>query len=338
MRRVVLGHLLLLNNFRITREIERTLRKGVHMPRVKHIKRKIEGPKPKVQETPDTLNIPSTPLDATISSSERSPDLAPVDSDAVATTSVSGSGTSLVPLSPVLYGTSNTLLSQLLGCGRAAKRAFALHELPSLIEVIFSSQDEGDTIRRLLGDDAQAFIDVIDEVYSISTCRRGSVLIETRIAHSFHQALDRPDLSPQTGENCLKLLYRMCGRLALLPTTMIIPVSLERIGGASYRGGFADVWKEEHCGRDIAVKIIRTYSDSDLQRVIGVSYWFSSIPHACALIAPHAEVLQGGRRVENPSASERPATDRSDDVGDSVRDDIRLDGERKYQQLREGAS
>ena len=43
---------------------------------------------------------------------------------------------------------------------------FDPRELPSLIEVILSNQDEGDTIRRLLGDDAQAFIDVIDEACS----------------------------------------------------------------------------------------------------------------------------------------------------------------------------
>ena len=63
----------------------------------------------------------------------------------------------------------------------------------------------------------------------------------------------------------------MCSHHALLPTALKIPVSFERTGDALYRGGFADVWKGEHCGRDVAVKVIRIYSDSDLQRVIGVS-------------------------------------------------------------------
>ena len=35
-----------------------------------------------------------------------------------------------------------------------------------MIEAIFSSEDEGDTIRSLLGDDVQTFVDVIDEVRS----------------------------------------------------------------------------------------------------------------------------------------------------------------------------
>lgn len=52
--------------------------------------------------------------------------------------------------------------------GRLIRRAFTLHELPSLVEAIFLNEDEGDTIRSLLGDDAQAFIDVIDEACSVS--------------------------------------------------------------------------------------------------------------------------------------------------------------------------
>ena len=39
-----------------------------------------------------------------------------------------------------------------------------MHELPTLIEAVLSGKDDGDTVRRLLRDDAQTFIDVIDEV------------------------------------------------------------------------------------------------------------------------------------------------------------------------------
>ena len=53
---------------------------------------------------------------------------------------------------------------------------------------------------------------------------------------------------------------------------MKIPVSYNQTSDALYRGGFADVWKGEYCGRDVAVKVIRTYSTSDLQMVIGVSF------------------------------------------------------------------
>ena len=171
------------------------------------------------------------------------------------------------------------------------RRAFTPHELPSLIEVIFSSQDESDTIRRLLGDDVQAFVDVMDEVCSAPIRHHEPMLIGTDIDMFRHQALDRPDLSPQTRENCLKSLCKMCGRHALLPTSLKTPISFERTGDVVYSGGFADVWKGEHCGRDVAVKVIRIYSNSELQRVIGVSCRLWSVTHARVLIVSCEEVL-----------------------------------------------
>jgi len=42
--------------------------------------------------------------------------------------------------------------------------------------------------------------------------------------------------------------------------------------------------------------------------------------------------------MENPPASKCPATNRSDDIQDPLRNDIRLGGEGEYQQLREGSS
>ena len=51
----------------------------------------------------------------------------------------------------------------------------------------------------------------------------------------------------------------------------MIPVCYGRTGVALYRGEFADVWKGGHCGRDIAVKAMRMYPNSNLQKIIGVS-------------------------------------------------------------------
>jgi len=178
----------------------------------------------------------------------------------------------------------------------------------------------------------------MDEARSAST-HREPVFIETDIGIFYYQALDRPDLSPRTRENCLRSLRKICGRHALLPTTLKTPISVERTGDVMFRGGFADVWKGEYCGRDVAIKALRIYSESELQRVAGVSYWlYPLFPRARVLTVPRAEVLQGGCRVENPPTSECPTVDWSDNVRDPVRDDIGLDGEWKYQQLPEGTS
>ena len=109
------------------------------------------------------------------------------------------------------------------------------------------------------------------------------------------------------------MLYRTCGHHALLPGVLKIPICYDRTGAPLYRGGFADIWKGEHHGRDVAVKVIRTYSNSNLQRIIGVGCLLYSLSICIRTDAARVEVLQGSCDVENPPASERPATDRSDD-------------------------
>ena len=74
------------------------------------------------------------------------------------------------------------------------------------------------------------------------------------------------------------------------------------------------MWKGEHCGRDVAVKVIRTYSNDDLQRVIGVGCQSCSLSTCLHADAIAVEVLQGGCDVEDAPASEHPDTDRSDNV------------------------
>ncbi|KAF9790630.1 kinase-like domain-containing protein [Thelephora terrestris] len=130
-------------------------------------------------------------------------------------------------------------------CGRLTGRAFAIHELPSLIDAMLSSKDMDGTIRRLSWDGTQAFVDVIDE------------------------ALDRLDLPLSTKSKCLKLLHRTCGNYAILPGALKIPVLYDRTSNPLYSGGNSDVWKGEYCGRDVAVKVIRMYSNSDLRKVVG---------------------------------------------------------------------
>jgi len=49
----------------------------------------------------------------------------------------------------------------------------------------------------------------------------------------------------------------------------MVPACYDRTSDALYRGGFADVWKGAYCGRDVAVKVLRTYSTSDLQKIVG---------------------------------------------------------------------
>ena len=98
-----------------------------------------------------------------------------------------------------------------------------------------------------------------------------------------------------------------------------------------YWGGFADVWKGEYHGQDVAVKVLRTYSNSDMKKIIGVSHSLCSPFQALICCLSFVEVLQGSSHVENPSASKCVVAYRSDYDRDFFCNDIRMDGEWEYQ-------
>lgn len=157
----------ILSDFRLTREIERTLRRGADAPNTKE---KVERHRLKIQQILSFLTIPRSPFHENLSVDGRASNPVSIDSHDTTITSVSDSGTSLDLPSSILDGELNvpplTPLSKLntTACGRLFRRAFDPPELPSLIEEVFSSKDGGNIIRCLHGDDAQTFVDVIDEV------------------------------------------------------------------------------------------------------------------------------------------------------------------------------
>lgn len=132
-----------------------------------------------------------------------------------------------------------------LAYGRLIRYAFTLRELPPVANGILSSETEDEPIHSLPARDAQELIDQLDR----SLCHT-------------------PDLPSWTRKICLKLLYMMCGHHALLPSALKVPVCYDQSSHALYRGGYADVWKGEYHGQDTAVKVIRTYSNVELQKVI----------------------------------------------------------------------
>lgn len=55
------------------------------------------------------------------------------------------------------------------------------------------------------------------------------------------------------------------------PESLAIPNLHDRIRNALYRGGHADVRKRKYHNQNVAVKVIRTHSDDELQKVIHAS-------------------------------------------------------------------
>ena len=61
----------------------------------------------------------------------------------------------------------------------------------------------------------------------------------------------------------MKSLYRMCARHSLLPRSVQIDVHYDRTADPHFEGGFASVWKGEYCGLEVAVKVLRTFTNSE---------------------------------------------------------------------------
>jgi hypothetical protein len=177
-----------------------------------------------------------------------------------------------------IYRPKSLVDSDVSACKRLISHAYPPQEVISLIEAVFKSKDEIKMISDLRGDDAQTFIDVIHKVRLHHPSFPRHDLIDFAFFNSFDfefspstdKALDSPNLPPRLWRKCLSVLCRICGRQALLPMTLQVPLCYNRSDTPLYRGGYADVWKGEHQGRSVAVKVLRVYSTSDFDKITSV--------------------------------------------------------------------
>ena len=153
-------------------------------------------------------------------------------------------------------------------------------ELPSLIETIFSDEKMTKMIDNLQESDAQAFIDVIDGVrHHSSFPKDGAIYFSFKLLRSVHQALDSLNLASRIRNKCMKSLYNTCARYSLLPRSLRIELCYDPMAIPHSRGGFSDVWKGEYRGLEVGVKVLRTSTQSDLQKITRVSS-VSSLVHS----------------------------------------------------------
>ena len=124
----------------------------------------------------------------------------------------------------------------------------------------------------------------------------------------------------------------------MLPRSLQIELCYNLAGIPHCRGGFADVWKGEYHGLEVAAKVLRIYATSDLQKITRVSHSVAPPSHVFVdmLTVTPAEVLQGVRNVEGSSASQRVAATRGHNVRNPIRDGIGVDDERKHQPICSG--
>ena len=68
------------------------------------------------------------------------------------------------------------------------------------------------------------------------------------------------------------MLCKICGHYALIPKSMQIPLCYNPTSAPRYQGGFAEVWKGEHEGAEVAVKVLKVFITSDLTKIMKVGF------------------------------------------------------------------
>ena len=70
----------------------------------------------------------------------------------------------------------------------------------------------------------------------------------------------------------------MCARHSLLPGSLQVELCYDPATVPHSRGGFADVWKGEYRGLEVGVKVLRTSTKSDLEKIARVSHRRYTLP------------------------------------------------------------
>ena len=79
-------------------------------------------------------------------------------------------------------------------------------------------------------------------------------------------------IGPPLRQKCLSVLCKICGREALLPRSLRIPLCYDRSDDPLYTGGFADVWMGEHRGIKVAAKVLRVSESSNFDKITSVGH------------------------------------------------------------------
>ena len=143
------------------------------------------------------------------------------------------------------------------------------------------------------------------------------------------------NLEPQLREKSLSALCKICGHQALLPKSIQIPLCYDRSADAPlYSGGYADVWKGEHKGSTVAVKVLRIYATADLDKIMGVgcSLRFSNRTYRVA-DCDSVGFLQRSDNVEKSQPSKRTLVVGCNNERQGSRNGIRMDVQWEYKRV-----
>ena len=135
-------------------------------------------------------------------------------------------------------------------------------------------------------------------------------------------------LAPAIRKKGLNYLRRVCGRQALLPRSLTIPICYDPTENPLSHGELVDIWKGQYQGQEVAAEVLNLWSWNDPGKVRMVGYRWRIRLVVCIdeLTLSRTEVLRGGHDVETPPSLECATADRRDDDRESTRRGIGADG------------
>lgn len=90
------------------------------------------------------------------------------------------------------------------------------------------------------------------------------------LSHCRLQYLDLPNLEPLVKHTFIRALFRLSGKSGRYPDSLVIRDIVLDSKAPMAAGQFGDVWKEEIEGHPIAVKAVRVYVKSEVDKIVKV--------------------------------------------------------------------
>lgn len=141
------------------------------------------------------------------------------------------------------------------------------NECLSKVQSLLKCRVNMNVARNLQGNDAQAFIDFLDQVSKLHVPRFDfSPRRQTQVLEGSQSCLDG-----KLRQRSLRLISRICKARGILPASYILQQECIRVGRVHYHGGFADVSKGEYLGCSVAVKCLKM-NEGDSDRIFKVCW------------------------------------------------------------------
>ena len=77
---------------------------------------------------------------------------------------------------------------------------------------------------------------------------------------------------PSLRKNYLATLRKICSHYGLIPRSIQIPLCYTRTKDPQFEGRFAKVWKGEHKGMEVAVRVLKAFATSDPVKIERVGF------------------------------------------------------------------